>query len=166
MTMGGVRGREEICHSSQATQGVWGRGAGGGMGGSWHLLHLQAWRANDEVLFLGLILPFQKGFPKRQKQTEGVDKADIIQNKTSQRSRGRLGIHLLFHAGPSWTLGTFRSLTLWLIITMCVVAGSRPALGLPGELPGRPEGCTAAGVPRSSLEEQADVPTGRVLALG
>ena len=139
MTMGGVKRREEICRLSRATQGVW----GWGRVGSLYLLHLQAWRANEDVLFLGLILPFQKEFSKRQKQTGVVVKADLIQNKTSQGSRGRLGICSLFNVGPSWTLGSFCSLTLWLIITMCVAAGSRPVLGLPGMLPGWPEGCTS-----------------------
>ena len=82
-----------------------------------------------------------------------VEKADIIQNKMSQGSRGRLGICSLFNVGLSWTLGTFHGLAFWLIITICVVAGSHPcagpASGVAGPVRGLHQPLTAAEVPLS-----------------
>lgn len=64
-----------------------------------HFLHLLAWKASEDVLFLGLILLFQK-VPKRQKQTGVVGKADIVENKTSQGS----GESLVYVPCSTWGL--------------------------------------------------------------
>lgn len=73
-------------------------------------------------LFSSLALPstFKKRFL--------VEKLDTIQDKMSQGSRGRL-VCSLCNMGLSWTPRTFCSLTFWLIITICVIAGSRHFAG-------------------------------------
>lgn len=63
--------------------------------------------------------------------------------KCLKAAGGRLGVCSLFSVGLSWTLGTFHSWTLWLIITICVVAGSHPSAGPASEWPGQPEGRTS-----------------------
>lgn len=130
----------------------------------------QAWRAHEDTLFLCLILHFEREVPKRLKQTGVAGKAGVIENKTSQGSRGRLGVCSLFSVGLSWTLGTFHSLTLRLIITICVVAGSHPCAGPASGVAGPGRGphqlLPAAEAPRSFLEDRADVPTDCVLAVG
>lgn len=87
-------------------------------------------------LFSSLSLPstFKKRFL--------VEKLDTIPDKMSQGSRGRL-VCSLCNMGLSWTPRTFCSLTFWLIITICVIAGSHTLQGLPIELLGQPQGCTS-----------------------
>lgn len=41
---------------------------GGGGAGGLHLLYFQAWRASEDILFLCLILHFEKEVPNRSRQ--------------------------------------------------------------------------------------------------
>lgn len=62
---------------------------------------------------------------KKKKQKERKKKADTIQHRMPLRQQGKVWCMFnVQHTWLSWTLGTFHSLTFWLIITICVVASS------------------------------------------
>lgn len=72
---------------------------------------------------------FKRRFQRDPSRQEELKKQTQYRTKYPEAAREG-SVCSLCNVGLPWTLGTFHSLIFWLIITICVVAGSQPFAGL------------------------------------